>query len=110
EYSWPGNVREIRNVVERAVLLAENETLDPGDFDGLTPLRHAPGQPAAAAAQAGISLPSEGLRLDDVERQLITLAHHRSRGNQMRAAALLCLHRDQIRYRMEKYGLLMLAS
>jgi DNA-binding protein Fis len=50
-------------------------------------------------------LPPEGLRLDDVERELIVLALDRTRGNQTRAAALLGLHRDQIRYRMEKYGL-----
>ena len=107
EYSWPGNVRELRNVVERAVLLAEGPGLDAGDFEGLTPLRHeAAAVTASGPADGGISLPQDGLRIDDVEKQLITLALERTRGNQTRAAALLGLHRDQIRYRMEKYGLL----
>jgi DNA-binding NtrC family response regulator len=110
-YGWPGNVRELRNVVERAVLLAEGPTLDAGDFEGLAPVRSqadpvGPLDPPAG----GITLPQEGLRLDDVERQLITLALERTRGNQTRAAALLGLHRDQIRYRMEKYGLLKASS
>jgi DNA-binding NtrC family response regulator len=111
DYSWPGNVRELRNVVERAVLLAEGTTLDAGDFEGLHPLLRpepssASSAPPVQSASSGISLPQDGLRLDDVEKQLITLALQRTRGNQTRAAALLGLHRDQIRYRMEKYGLL----
>lgn len=106
-YSWPGNVRELRNVVERAVLLAEHEALEPDDFEGLRPL-HAPaaGPSSTSAVGAGLHLPAEGLRLDDVEKEFISLALERTRGNQTRAAALLGLHRDQIRYRMEKYGLL----
>jgi DNA-binding NtrC family response regulator len=100
---WPGNVRELRNVVERAVLLAEGPTLDPRDFEGVG-AHTAPGQPGATLS--GIPLPPEGLHLDDVERHLIGLALERTRGNQTKAAALLGLHRDQIRYRMEKYGFL----
>jgi DNA-binding NtrC family response regulator len=107
-YSWPGNVRELRNVVERAVLLTEDATLEASDFEGLVPLRHdvAPSTSSPQGGGGGIALPADGLRLDDVERELITLALQRTAGNQTRAAALLGLHRDQIRYRMEKYGLL----
>ena len=46
-YPWPGNIRELRNVIERAVLLSENGTLEPEDFDSLHPLR-APSIPAAS--------------------------------------------------------------
>jgi two-component system, NtrC family, response regulator AtoC len=102
-YSWPGNVRELRNVMERAVLLAERPVLAPDDFETLHAL-HSPG--AGGSSPGGIELPAEGLRLDEVEKRLIGLALERTRGNQTRAAALLGLHRDQIRYRMEKYGLL----
>ena len=101
-YSWPGNVRELRNLVERAVLLAEAETLESSDFDSLQALRAS--TPQSAAGQE-IDLPAGGLVLDDVERRLVTLALERTHGNQTRAAALLGLHRDQIRYRIEKYGL-----
>ena len=103
-YAWPGNVRELRNLIERAVLLAEHAVLGPEDFDSL----RGPGlgaAPVPAAATGGVQLPPDGLRLDDLERDLIVLALERTHGNQTRAAALLGLHRDQIRYRMEKYGL-----
>jgi transcriptional regulator with PAS, ATPase and Fis domain len=102
-YPWPGNVRELRNLIERAVLLAEGDTLEPADFDTLHTLRSAA---TAPSPNGEIALPPDGLNLDDVERKLVTLALERTHGNQTRAAALLGLHRDQIRYRMEKYGLL----
>ena len=85
------------------MLLAEGETLEPEDFGTLRSVRPPSTTPAAGRA---IDLPPEGVNLDEVERQLVTLALERTQGNQTRAAALLGLHRDQIRYRMEKYGLL----
>jgi len=98
-YGWPGNVRELRNLVERAVLLSESDALQPGDFDSLqaTMPSHTNGD--------GFSLPSEGVNLEEVERSLVVQALDRSGGNQTRAATLLGLHRDQIRYRIEKFGL-----
>jgi two-component system response regulator AtoC len=101
DYSWPGNVRELRNLIERAVLLAESESLDTADFESVTALR----PPAHGGQQAGITLPAEGVNIEEVERRLVTLALERTRGNQTKAAALLGLHRDQIRYRIEKFGL-----
>ena len=99
-YSWPGNVRELRNLIERAVLLSESEALLPTDFDSLHTSRRE-GSPVSS----GFALPSEGVNLEDVEKMLVTQALERTHGNQTRAAALLGLHRDQIRYRMEKFGL-----
>jgi DNA-binding NtrC family response regulator len=100
-YSWPGNVRELRNLIERAVLLAESADLEPEDFETAHALR----RPGDGVHQDEIQLPAGGLNLDDVERRLVTLALERTRGNQTKAAALLGLHRDQIRYRIEKFGL-----
>ena len=100
-YSWPGNVRELRNLIERAVLLAEGGSLEPRDFETVHTLR----SPEQSVGNGGISLPSNGLNIEDVERTLVTLALERTKGNQTRAAALLGLHRDQIRYRIEKFGL-----
>jgi two-component system, NtrC family, response regulator AtoC len=100
-YGWPGNVRELKNLIERAVLLAEGESLDPADFDTVHTLR----APVDAAPDGGIALPAAGLNIEDVERKLVSLALERTKGNQTRAAALLGLHRDQIRYRIEKFGL-----
>ena len=100
-YSWPGNVRELRNLIERAVLLAESPDLKPEDFESAHALRG----PDAGAGSVDIQLPPGGLNLEDVERRLVALALERTRGNQTQAAALLGLHRDQIRYRIEKFGL-----
>jgi DNA-binding NtrC family response regulator len=100
-YSWPGNVRELRNLVERAVFLAESEDLQPVDFESMHTLRRVDG----ASTGGEIALPEQGLNIEDVERRLVMLALERTRGNQTKAAALLGLHRDQIRYRIEKFGL-----
>jgi DNA-binding NtrC family response regulator len=99
-YSWPGNVRELRNLVERAVLLAEGDRLTPADFESLHTARS-----VTPASQDAFTLPPEGVNLEDVERRLVVQALDRVGGNQTRAAALLGLHRDQIRYRIEKFGL-----
>ena len=98
-YSWPGNVRELRNMIERAVLLSDSDRLGPADFDSLAPA-HAP-----AGSHGQFELPIGGVVLDDVERSLVVQALERAGGNRTRAAALLGLHRDQIRYRIEKFGL-----
>jgi transcriptional regulator with PAS, ATPase and Fis domain len=100
-HRWPGNVRELRNLVERGVLLSEGGQLEASDFETL---RQAGGA-GAAGSHGGFTLPPEGVDLEEVERSLVVQALERSGGNQTRAAALLSLHRDQIRYRVDKYGL-----
>jgi DNA-binding NtrC family response regulator len=95
-YGWPGNVRELRNVVERAMLFAEGDRLEVTDFAALIPKRGG-GDP--------VDLPAGGVDLEDLERSLVIQALRRSGGNQTKAAALLGLNRDQIRYRIEKFGL-----
>jgi len=96
EYGWPGNVREVRNAVERAMLLADGEWLEPQNFPVLT---------TTAGSQDGIGLPAGGVNLEALERSLVIQALDRCAGNQTRAARLLGLNRDQIRYRMEKFNL-----
>ncbi|MEX1128106.1 MAG: sigma-54 dependent transcriptional regulator [Vicinamibacterales bacterium] len=95
-YGWPGNVRELRNVVERAMLLAEGDRLEAKDF-GVLSTTSASGDP--------FELPAAGVNLEDVERGLVIQALRRAGGNQTKAAGLLGLNRDQIRYRIEKFGL-----
>jgi two-component system response regulator AtoC len=99
-YAWPGNVRELRNLVQRAVLIAQGAALQPSHFGTLSA-----GSPDAADGSVRFVLPEEGVNLEEVERSLVEQALERSHGNQTRAAALLGLHRDQIRYRIEKFGL-----
>ena len=97
QYGWPGNVRELRNVIERAMLLTEGDRLEARDFTSLTI--------GTAAAGDGFELPAGGVDLEQLERNLVVQALRRSGGNQTRAAALLGLNRDQIRYRIEKFRL-----
>jgi DNA-binding NtrC family response regulator len=95
-YRWPGNVRELRNAVERAMLLVEGEwlTTDLLPVDG-----------GGASTAHTMELPQQGVNLDTLERELVVQALRRTAGNQTKAAALLGLNRDQIRYRIEKFGL-----
>jgi len=97
-HAWPGNVRELRNLVERAMLgrVANGE---PADLSAWLP-----GHPRTAVERS-FMLPTEGISLEAVERSLVVQALARTAGNQTRAAALLSLNRDQIRYRIEKFGL-----
>ena len=95
-YTWPGNIRELKNAVERAMLLVEGDMLDEADFPLLTGKRQ---------VAAGFELPADGVDLETLERDLVKQALRRTGGNQTRAAALLGLNRDQIRYRIEKFGL-----
>ncbi|MFH0945332.1 MAG: sigma-54 dependent transcriptional regulator [Planctomycetota bacterium] len=102
-HDWPGNVRELKNCVERAVLLAGSEELSLDDVP-----RNLRGDSKVAAPEDGqrlLMLPEEGLILDDLVRDLLDQALVRCAGNKSRAATLLGIHRDQVRYWVKKYGL-----
>jgi two-component system, NtrC family, response regulator AtoC len=96
QYGWPGNVRELRNIIERAMLLSDRHRLDARDFSALT---------KTATARDEFQLPATGIDLQDVERMFVIEALRRTAGNQRRAGSLLGLNRDQIRYRIGKFGL-----
>lgn len=102
-HPWPGNARQLRNVLERVLLLWDGETIPraalPPEFGG--------GDATAAPRRDGfhLTLPEEGVDLERVERELIRQALERAAGNKSRAARLLGLSRDTLRYRLEKYGL-----
>jgi two-component system response regulator AtoC len=96
-YGWPGNVRELRNAVERAMLLVDGDVLTPDQF----PLA----APGLSRLTGRVDLPAEGIDLEQLERSLVVQALERSGWNQTRAATLLGLNRDQIRYRIEKFKL-----
>jgi DNA-binding NtrC family response regulator len=95
-YPWPGNVRELRNSVERAMLLADGDELTVENFA----IGASPGHAAGA-----VELPAHGVDLEQWERSFVQQALERSGWNQTRAAQLLGLNRDQIRYRIEKFKL-----
>jgi transcriptional regulator with PAS, ATPase and Fis domain len=102
-YHWPGNVRELRNVIERAFILhAGADEIRP---EHLTPeLRRAAPQPKKGDKLVP-PITEEGLVLDDVERKLIAEAMERASGNQSKAARLLGVSRDTLRYRLKKHGM-----
>jgi DNA-binding NtrC family response regulator len=95
-YGWPGNVRELRNVIERAMLLSDADCLDARDLAVAT---------RAASEGEEFELPPTGVDLEKLERSLVVQALKRSGGNQTRAGTFLGLNRDQVRYRIEKFGL-----
>jgi len=102
-YAFPGNVRELENVIERAVALAGGRVIGLGDLppqlSGM----------AGAPTPALLDLPAEGTRLDDilseVERRLILASLDRTGGIRTRAADLLGISFRSLRYRMKKHGL-----
>jgi transcriptional regulator with GAF, ATPase, and Fis domain len=78
------------------MLLAEGNRLEVQDFGGLR---------TGLASGDPFELPATGVDLEDLERSLVIQALRRAGGNQTKAAGLLGLNRDQIRYRIEKFGL-----
>ncbi len=102
-YRWPGNVRELRNVVERAFILhAGAEELRP---EHLPPELRGAAATAVRRADKPASVTPDGLVLEDVERKLIQEALERASGNQSRAARLLGISRDTLRYRLKKHNM-----
>src|ERR1051326_4225136 len=103
KYHWPGNVRELRNVIERALILEENDQITTEYLPGglLLPPRQLRSTVSADMA-AQFVLPAEGISLDEAELSFVRQAIERSGGNQTRAAELLGISRDQLRYRLKK--------
>jgi len=102
EYEWPGNIRELKNIIERAIILENEEVLL---------LEHLPQELVAKAGGCGVGpinirLPAEGIDIEDVERELIRQSLEISEGNQSKAAKKLNLGIDAFRYRMKKFGFL----
>src|SRR5262245_23789446 len=97
-YPWPGNVRELLNVIERAALLVEDAMLSAAALD--LPTGHGAGRAAQRPA------PLAGARRDGPsEREQLAEALRQTGGNLSRAATLLGMSRNTLRYRLEKHGL-----
>ncbi len=104
EHRWEGNVRELQNVIERAVILCR------GDLITSAHLPIGAKNPARNLSHRqqpynGVPLPEEGLNLEEVEKSLLLQALARARNNKTRAASLLGLTRSTLRYRLQKFGL-----
>lgn len=126
-YDWPGNVRELRNTIERAMMMEETRTLTSNhlkkeirknsgnahnyQIEEETVVEGFPIVPQTAQemlatnnhTQCVVNLPPDGISMEDVEKELIIQALERARGNQTKAASLLRMSRDTLRYRMKKF-------
>jgi two-component system, NtrC family, response regulator AtoC len=107
-YPWPGNIRELSHVIERAVLWSRDTTIDVEHLSLTTPLRPdddglRPTEPAAAIGATAEASPSGDLT--QWERTMIERAMREARGNQTKAAQRLGITRDTLRYRLKKFGI-----
>ena len=100
-HRWPGNVRELRNAIEQAVLLASGDVIEAEQLSLTSML----GTATVETELAAPAPPREGSRLDQAERELLLQALQSTGWNVTRAARLLGVSRDTLRYRMEKYQL-----
>jgi len=104
-HDWSGNVRELRNVVERCVLLSDTPTFA-GQWLQLQPSSSAATEAARAATDTELRLPLDGsLTLDEMEKRIVSEALERAGFNVTAAARLLGTSRETLRYRVNKYGL-----
>jgi two-component system, NtrC family, response regulator AtoC len=108
-YNWPGNVRELRNVIERALILEDGDMITMKYLSsGFTQNRSENSNNTSSSQQEEkertyiYRLPPEGISLDQLEMSLVQQAVEKSHGNQTRAAELLGISRDQLRYRLKK--------
>jgi len=99
-HAWPGNIRELQNLVERLCVLAPREEIGPGDLPEA--FKH-------AAPEVDLELPDETVGLNDalerLERELILRAYRRAGGVKTRTAELLGIKASALYYKLEKYGI-----
>src|SRR3989339_850351 len=107
-HKWEGNVRELQNVIERAVILCKGNVITAEHLPVtivkssyiIEKERHYP-----ISTLLQLDIPPNGLSLDALEKQLVTQALEKSKNNKTKAAKLLGLTRGTFRYRLQKYGL-----
>jgi two-component system response regulator AtoC len=120
-HTWPGNVREVKNSIERAMILEEESVLRPiympfavGEaarsgltaFEATSASTDAVGKPLPnGRTLPRLYIPEEGTSLEEVERAMVELAMRQANGNQTHAARLLDISRDALRYKLKKFEL-----
>ncbi|CCK82122.1 sigma-54-dependent transcriptional regulator [Desulfobacula toluolica] len=96
-YHWPGNIREMQNIIERCIILRKQSVIEPEDLQLLV------NKPSSSALTPVI--PDEGIALEDIEKSYILKALEKANQNRSKAARLLKIPRHVLLYRLEKYGL-----
>lgn len=105
EYHWPGNLRELNNVLERAIILSNNNQLQASHFPGASVRSN--DQAASAGEDNFFSLNSQSLRnyIAGLEKEILEAALAKSNGNQVQAAKYLNEPRHIVRYLLKKHNL-----
>ena len=99
DYSWPGNVRQLESIIERCVLMAESDSIQPEDLPAEILREGVPGGGLA------FELPPDGISIEDLERDLIIKAMERAGWVIGKAAPLLGMTYKTLQYRLEKFGI-----
>jgi len=102
EYHWPGNLRELRNLAERMVILLSGRNVAP---ENLPAEIRTTGTTVSNASGSGFRLPAEGIVMEHLEADIIRQALSRTAGNRSRAARLLGISRDTLLYRLKKHSI-----
>ena len=103
-YHWPGNVRELRNVLERAIILEDGDEVTT-KYLSMGPSSELAGPAEESQSEVVVKLPATGVSLEKVEEELLRQAMVLAGGNQSRAARLLDISRDALRYKLKKFGI-----
>ena len=118
-HNWPGNIRELKNSIERAMILEDEHKLRPAylpfavseansgmtAFERTSPVEVGQTLPNGRALPR-LYIPDGGTSLEEVERSMVELAMRQANGNQTQAARLLDISRDALRYKLKKFGLM----
>ncbi len=98
-FSWPGNVRQLESIIERGVLMAESDYIQPEDLPAEVR------EETAHGVQLPFDLPPEGISMDELEREIIVKAMERAGWVIAKAAPLLGMSYKTLQYRLEKFGI-----
>lgn len=103
DYRWAGNVRELRQLMEKAALFSSGATIEPADLrlqaETVSTVK------VSGDSKVKVEFGPDGIDIEEVEKQLIVRALEESEGNVSEAARKLKLGREALRYRIQKFGL-----